>query len=143
MVNGLRCRKLPRSSGLAGIVYGASSTIVCSLPNRSSRARRTKSVPAISRTNASSLHSGEPIARVAPIAKIKFRCSLMQLAERRYRHPTPAPTPIAPRQLSMALDSVRLWMVSTSERRTALARLADLLMRAASATAEERADDKL
>jgi hypothetical protein len=27
------------------------------------------------RTNASSPHSGEPIARVAPIAKIKFQCS--------------------------------------------------------------------
>jgi hypothetical protein len=31
--------------------------------------------PRSPRTNASSPHSGEPIARVAPIAKIKFQCS--------------------------------------------------------------------
>jgi hypothetical protein len=49
MVNGLRCRKLPRSSGLAAL-YTVPHQRSCarSLSNRSSRARRTKSVPAIS-----------------------------------------------------------------------------------------------
>ena len=69
----------------------------------------------------------------------------MQLAERRYRQPRrviPALTPIPPRQLSMELDSVSLWSMITSEHRTALARLAGLLMEAASAAAEECADDE-
>jgi hypothetical protein len=70
----------------------------------------------------------------------------LQLVECRYRRPRhviPALTPIPPRQLSMALDTVSLWSMITSEHRTALARLAGLLMEAASAAAEECADDEL
>jgi hypothetical protein len=44
---------------------------------------------------------------------------------------TPALRSTAPRQLSMALDSVRLRRMSPSERSIALAQLASLLMEAA------------
>jgi hypothetical protein len=47
----------------------------------------------------------------------------------------------APRQLSMALDSVRLRGMSPSERRAALSSLANLLMEAAGAVAGEADDD--
>ena len=47
-----------------------------------------------------------------------------------------------PRQLSMALDSVSLRGISPSERRTALARLATLLMEAAGVAVEERDNDE-
>ena len=55
--------------------------------------------------------------------------------------PTPA-LPSAPRQLSMALDSVRLRGMSPSERRTVLARLAGLLLEAAGVAVGERDDDE-
>jgi hypothetical protein len=45
-------------------------------------------------------------------------------------------------QLSMALDSVSLRGMSPSERRTALARLATLLMEAAGVAAGERDNDE-
>jgi len=56
--------------------------------------------------------------------------------------PTPALPSIAPRQLSMVLDSVRLRGMSPSERRTALARLASLLLEAVGVAAGERDDDE-
>jgi len=56
--------------------------------------------------------------------------------------PTPALRSKAPRQLSMTLDSVKLRGMSPSERRTALARLASLLMEAAGVAVEERDDDE-
>jgi hypothetical protein len=56
--------------------------------------------------------------------------------------PTPTLPSTAPRQLSMALDSVKLRGLSPSERRTALARLASLLMEAAGVAVEERDDDE-
>jgi hypothetical protein len=46
------------------------------------------------------------------------------------------------RQLSMTLDSVSLRGMSPSERRTALARLATLLMEAAGVAVEERDNDE-
>ncbi len=49
---------------------------------------------------------------------------------------------IPPRQLSMALDSGRLRGMSPSERKTALARLASLLLKAAGVAAGERDDDE-
>ena len=55
--------------------------------------------------------------------------------------PSPARSP-APRQLSMPFESARLWGMSPAERRTALARLASLLLAAAGASAEERDDDE-
>jgi hypothetical protein len=48
----------------------------------------------------------------------------------------------APRQLSIPFDSARLHGMSPSERRTALARLASLLLEAANIAAEERDDDQ-
>ena len=54
--------------------------------------------------------------------------------------PSPARSPL-PRQLSMPFESARLRGMSPAERRTALARLASLLLAAASASAEERDDD--
>ncbi len=56
--------------------------------------------------------------------------------------PIPALPSKPPRQLSMALDSVRLRGMSPSERRTALARLATLLMEAAGVAAGERDNDE-
>lgn len=56
--------------------------------------------------------------------------------------PRPAPPSTTPRQLSMALDSVRLRGMSAAERSTAVARLADLLMEAAGVAAKERVDDR-
>ena len=56
--------------------------------------------------------------------------------------PVPALPPNLPRQLSMALDSVSLRGMSPSERRTALARLASLLMEAAGVAAEESDNDE-
>ncbi len=56
--------------------------------------------------------------------------------------PTPALPSTSPHQLSMALDSVKLRGLSPSERRTALARLASLLMEAAGIAVEERDDDE-
>lgn len=50
---------------------------------------------------------------------------------------------MAPHQLSMALESMQLQLMSTSERAVALARLASLLMLAAGVVpAGERDDDK-
>ena len=56
--------------------------------------------------------------------------------------PTPAPPVPTPRQLSIPFDSVRLRGMSPSERRTALARLAGLLLEAAGVAAQERDDDE-
>jgi hypothetical protein len=56
--------------------------------------------------------------------------------------PIPALPSKPPRQLSMALDSVSLRGMSPSERRTALARLATLLMEAAGVAVEERDNDE-
>jgi hypothetical protein len=56
--------------------------------------------------------------------------------------PTPARPPVAPRQLTMLFDSARLRGMSPAERRTALSRLAKLLLEAAGVTAGERDDDK-
>jgi hypothetical protein len=56
--------------------------------------------------------------------------------------PTPARPPAAPRQLSMPFDSGRLWGMSSSERSTALARLASLLLDAAGVAVGERDDDE-
>jgi len=56
--------------------------------------------------------------------------------------PTPTLPSTAPRQLSMALDSVKLRGLSPPERRTALVRLASLLMEAAGVVVEERDDDE-
>jgi hypothetical protein len=56
--------------------------------------------------------------------------------------PLPALPSKPPRQLSMALDSVSLRGMSPSERRTALARLATLLMEAAGVAVEERDNDE-
>ena len=56
--------------------------------------------------------------------------------------PTPALPSAAPRQLSMPFDSRRLRGMSPSERRTALARLASLLLEAAGVAAGERDDDE-
>lgn len=53
------------------------------------------------------------------------------------------PQSMAPHQLSMALESMQLQLMSTSERAVALARLASLLMLAAGVVpAGERDDDK-
>lgn len=56
--------------------------------------------------------------------------------------PPPARPPAAPRQLSMLFEPARLRGMSPVERRTALSRLASLLLEAAGVTAEERDDDK-
>ncbi len=56
--------------------------------------------------------------------------------------PLPALPSKPPRQLSMALDSVSLRGMSPSERRTALVRLATLLMEAAGVAVEERDNDE-
>ena len=56
--------------------------------------------------------------------------------------PTPVLPSAAPRQLSMPFDSRRLRGMSPSERRTALARLASLLLEAAGVAAGERDDDE-
>jgi hypothetical protein len=50
--------------------------------------------------------------------------------------------PIPPRQLSMALDSINLRGMNPSQRRTALARLASLLMEAAGVAARESDNDE-
>ncbi|HEY6257631.1 MAG TPA: hypothetical protein VIY51_17755 [Xanthobacteraceae bacterium] len=55
--------------------------------------------------------------------------------------PLPA-LPSRPRQLSMALDSASLRGISPSERRTALAQLALILMEAAGVETGERSDDE-
>ena len=52
------------------------------------------------------------------------------------------PLPAAPRQLSIPFDSARLRGISASDRRTALARLTRLLLKAAGVAAEERDDDE-
>ena len=46
-----------------------------------------------------------------------------------------------PRQLSMALDSPKLWGISQAERKGAVLRLASLLMEAAGVEVKERRDD--
>jgi len=56
--------------------------------------------------------------------------------------PLPALPSTRPRQLSMALDSARLRGISPSERRTALAQLALILMEAAGVVTGERSDDE-
>lgn len=56
--------------------------------------------------------------------------------------PVPALPSPPPRQLSMALDSVRLRGMSPSERVTALTLLASLLMEAAGIAEGERDDDE-
>jgi hypothetical protein len=58
--------------------------------------------------------------------------------------PTPAPPArsSAPRQLSIPFESARLRGMSPAERRTALARLASLLLAAGGLAAEERDDDE-
>lgn len=57
--------------------------------------------------------------------------------------PLPAlPSSTRPRQLSMALDSASLRGISPSERRTALAQLALILMEAAGVETGERSDDE-
>ena len=56
--------------------------------------------------------------------------------------PLPALPSTRPRQLSMALDSASLRGISPSERRTALAQLASILMEAAGVAAGERSDDE-
>ena len=56
--------------------------------------------------------------------------------------PRPAPPATTPRQLSMALDSVKLRGMSTAERGRAVAQLANLLLEAAGIAAGERADDR-
>ena len=56
--------------------------------------------------------------------------------------PTPALPSTPPRQLTMALDSVSVRGMSPSERRTALAQLATLLMEAAGIAAGEHGDDE-
>ena len=56
--------------------------------------------------------------------------------------PAPAQSSTVPRQLSMALDSVRLRGMSPSERSTVLARVASLLLEAAGVAAGERDDDE-
>ena len=59
------------------------------------------------------------------------------------RNPSPpALSSTAPRQLSMALDAVRLRGMSLSERSMVLAQLASLLMEAAGIAAAERDDDE-
>ncbi len=55
---------------------------------------------------------------------------------------TPVPPSPTPRQLSMALESVRVRGMSPSERSIALARLASLLMEASGLAAEEGDDDE-
>jgi hypothetical protein len=51
------------------------------------------------------------------------------------------PLPTAPRQLSIPFDLGRLRGISPSDRRTALVRLARLLLEAAGVAAEEQDDD--
>ncbi len=55
--------------------------------------------------------------------------------------PNPTRPPMAPRQLTMTLDSVKTRGMSPSERRLVLARLTNLLLQAAGIPAGERADD--
>ena len=56
--------------------------------------------------------------------------------------PLPALPSTRPRQLSMALDSASLRGMSPTERRTALAQLALILMEAAGGVTGERSDDE-
>jgi len=56
--------------------------------------------------------------------------------------PLPALPSTRPRQLSMALDSASLRGMSPTERRTALAQLALILMEAAGVVTGERSDDE-
>ena len=56
--------------------------------------------------------------------------------------PTPVPSPPVPRQLSMPFDSRKLRGISPTERGTALARLASLLLEAAGVAAGEHDDDE-
>jgi hypothetical protein len=56
--------------------------------------------------------------------------------------PLPALPSTRPRQLSMALDSASLRGISPSERRTAIAQLALILMEAAGVETGERSDDQ-
>jgi hypothetical protein len=56
--------------------------------------------------------------------------------------PTPALLPAAPRQLSIPFDPGRLRGMSPSERSTALARLAGLLLEVTGVAAGENDDDE-
>ena len=58
------------------------------------------------------------------------------------KRPAPAQSSTVPRQLSMALDPVRLRSISRSERSAVLARLASLLLEAAGVEAGEYDDDE-
>ena len=58
------------------------------------------------------------------------------------RQPRPTPPSVDPRQLNIPLDSVKLRGISSSDRRTALARLARLLSEAAGVAEKERDDDE-
>jgi hypothetical protein len=56
--------------------------------------------------------------------------------------PTSTLPPAVPHQLNIPFDSGRLRGISPSDRRTALARLARLLLEAAGVAVEERDDDE-
>ena len=56
--------------------------------------------------------------------------------------PAPMLSPLAPRQLSMPFDPRKLRGMSPTERGTALARLASLLLEAAGVAAGEHDDDE-
>ncbi len=56
--------------------------------------------------------------------------------------PTPTLPPAVPHQLNIPFDSGRLRGISPSDRRTALTRLARLLLEAAGVALEERDDDE-
>jgi len=56
--------------------------------------------------------------------------------------PRPATPPAAPRQLIIPFASAKLQRMSVSERSTALARLASLLLEAVGAPVGERDDDE-
>ena len=58
------------------------------------------------------------------------------------KHPTPG-LPAGPRQLSMALDSLKLRGMSPGQRAAAVAALANLLREAARAAEEAHDDDRL
>ena len=58
------------------------------------------------------------------------------------RQPAPTPPSVDPRQLNIPLDSVKLRGIRSSDRRTALARLARLLSEAAGVAEKERDDDE-
>jgi hypothetical protein len=57
--------------------------------------------------------------------------------------PTPVPSSaVAPRQLSLSLDSAKLRGITPADRGAALALLTRLLMKAAGVAATERGDDE-